>query len=97
MVKDAVQDYMKMEVEEAARAAFEKERVTQLQLEDQASKLAIAERDKAALSSQLKNLRDAKSYLYAFHLFDNRYNLFPQWGKFAVLSSLRSPEEKRTQ
>ena len=44
-----------------------------MQLEDHVSKLAKAERDKAALSSQLKNLRDAKSYLYAFHLFNNRY------------------------
>ena len=72
-LRDAVQDFMKMEMEESARAASEKERVAQMQLEDQASKLAIAERDKAALSNQLKNLRDAKSYLYAFHLFDNRY------------------------
>ena len=58
-VKDAVQDYMKMEMEASTRAANER--------------LAIAERDKAALSIQLKNLRDAKSYLYAFHLFDDRY------------------------
>ncbi len=72
-LRDAVQDFMKMEMEESARAAAENEKLAQLQLEDQASKLAKAEQDKAALSSQLKNLRDAKSYLYAFHLFDNRY------------------------
>jgi hypothetical protein len=68
-LQDAVQDFMKMEMEESARAASEKGRETLMQLEDQASKLGLAERDKAALSSQLKNLRDAKSYHYVFHMF----------------------------
>ena len=64
-VKDAVQDFMKMEMEASAKLA-------QQQLDQQTSQLAIAERDKASLSIQLQNLRDAKSYLYAFHLFDSR-------------------------
>ena len=45
----------------------------QSQLEQQATKLALTEKENAGLTTQLKNLREAKSYLYAFHLFDDRY------------------------
>ena len=72
-VKDAVQDYMKMEMENAAKAVAENERIAQSQLREQMSKLVTAEQEKTALATQLKNLRQAKSYLYAFWLFDNRY------------------------
>ena len=65
-VKDAVQDYKKMEMEASAVQISS-------QLEEQRSKLVLAEQEKAALAIQLKNLREAKSYLYAFWLFDDRY------------------------
>ena len=61
-VKKAVFKFIKMEKAQA-----------QKKLEEKMSELALAEQDNAMLSTQLKNLRDAKSYLYAFHLFDDRY------------------------
>ena len=65
-LRDAVQDYMKTEMEASAAHAFSK-------LEEQAAKLALTEKENVGLTTQLKNLREAKSYLYGFHLFDDRY------------------------
>ena len=61
-VKKAVFKFIKLEKMQAQR-----------ELEEQMSKLALAEQNNAMLTTQLKNLRDARSYLYAFHLFDDRY------------------------
>ena len=72
-VKKAVFKFIKLEKAQAQRAFEVQKAQAHLELEKQMSKLALAERDKAALSTQLKNLREAKSYLYAFHMFDNRY------------------------
>ena len=41
--------------------------------EQHAATLAVAEQEKSALAIQWRNLREAKSYLYAFWLFDDRY------------------------
>ncbi len=61
-------------VKKAVFKFMKQERVTaQEELEEQAAKLALAEQEKTSLATQLKNLRAAKSYLYAFWLFDDRY------------------------
>jgi hypothetical protein len=76
-LRDAVQDYMKMEMEATAKRAQQEleARTTQLAIRDEehAARLAVDEQEKVALATQLKNLREARSYLYAFHLFDDRY------------------------
>ena len=76
-IKNLVVQYMKVEMDIiATRAQQEIEaRMAQLAIKDEehAARMAVAEQEKAVLATQLKNLREAKSYLYAFHLFDDRY------------------------
>ena len=76
-IRNLVVQYMKMEMDASAmRAQQELEaRLAQLAIKDEehAARLSVAEQEKAALATQLRNLREAKSFLYAFHLFDDRY------------------------
>ena len=60
-IKKAVFKFIKLEKAEAQQI-----------LEEQTAKLALTEQEKTTLATQLKNLREANSYLYAFWLFDDR-------------------------
>lgn len=75
-VKKAVFKYIKLEGERAQQELEESMSQLAIKDEEHTAQLALAEQEKAALATQLKNLREAKSYLYAFHLFDNRYIFF---------------------
>ena len=72
-IKNLVVQYMKMELEATAKRAQEQMSQLVIKEEETAPKSAIAEQEYTTLVTQLKRLREAKSYLYAFWLFDDRY------------------------
>ena len=72
-VKKAVFKFIKLERAQAQQKLEDQIVRARKEVEEQIAKLALAEREKASLATQLKNLREAKSYLYAFWLFDDRY------------------------